>query len=329
MHSKAVNTLIKFLNNRLIELFGIILILSSIFLFASIATYSPNDPNFLYDPGEINIKNILGLKGSIISDFLLQSIGLISLLLAVNFFVWGFKLCKKKIIHNFISKTFFTTVYILLGTTSIFIYSNNSFWLIDNGNSGFLGRIIGESLQSFSFLDNNNYFIYILFLLLLIFFSLSIDLKFKEFIKIIKLPYLLIRKIIYISKKVTISNNENPHTNIEKQNNEIFNTSKEKVDSQPILPFKQEQEKTSVKKKFKLPPLSYLEINKNLEKDKKAETLLANKNSELLEKILSDFGIEGKIKRISCGPVVTLNEFEPAAGVRVSQIINLSNDIAR
>ena len=42
-----------------------------------------------------------------------------------------------------------------------------------------------------------------------------------------------------------------------------------------------------------------------------------------------DFGVEGKIKKISSGPVVTLNEFEPAAGVKVSKIVNLSEDIAR
>ena len=48
-----------------------------------------------------------------------------------------------------------------------------------------------------------------------------------------------------------------------------------------------------------------------------------------LEKILLDFGVEGKIKKISNGPVVSLNEFEPAAGVKVSKIINLSEDIAR
>ena len=54
-----------------------------------------------------------------------------------------------------------------------------------------------------------------------------------------------------------------------------------------------------------------------------------NYNSESLEKILLDFGVEGKIKKVSNGPVVTLNEFEPAAGVKVSKVINLSEDIAR
>ena len=50
---------------------------------------------------------------------------------------------------------------------------------------------------------------------------------------------------------------------------------------------------------------------------------------EFLEKILMDFGVSGNIKKVSYGPVVTLNEFEPAAGVKVSKIINLSDDIAR
>ena len=39
--------------------------------------------------------------------------------------------------------------------------------------------------------------------------------------------------------------------------------------------------------------------------------------------------MEGKIKKISKGPVVSLNEFEPAPGVKVSKIISLSEDIAR
>ena len=42
-----------------------------------------------------------------------------------------------------------------------------------------------------------------------------------------------------------------------------------------------------------------------------------------------DFGIEGKIKKINNGPVVSLYEFEPAPGIKVSKIINLSDDIAR
>ena len=138
-----INSIIK---NRLIELSGISLILISIFLIASIISYSPSDPNFIYSPENIEIKNIGGFYGSVISDFLLQSLGLISIFLVINFFYWGTRLTTKKIISNFITKIFFTLVYIVFGTTALNIFYNNSYWLIDNGNGGFIGREIKENI---------------------------------------------------------------------------------------------------------------------------------------------------------------------------------------
>ena len=102
MYAKTLNTLVKFLNNRIIELFGLILVILSISLFAALTTYSPNDPKFLYNPEGTTINNLLGLRGSIVSDFLLQSIGLVSFLFSINILIWGFKLIKKKSISNFL-----------------------------------------------------------------------------------------------------------------------------------------------------------------------------------------------------------------------------------
>ena len=86
------------------------------------------------------------------------------------------------------------------------------------------------------------------------------------------------------------------------------------------------EKKDSQKRIFNLPKLDLLEQPKV--KNKK-NNLRSDINEEFLEKILLDFGVEGKIRKISSGPVVTLNEFEPAAGVKVSKIMNLSYDIAR
>ena len=61
-----------FLKKRLIEFIGVFSIILAILLAASLITYSPGDPNFLYTPESIVIKNILGIQGSIISDFLLM-----------------------------------------------------------------------------------------------------------------------------------------------------------------------------------------------------------------------------------------------------------------
>ena len=77
--------------------------------------------------------------------------------------------------------------------------------------------------------------------------------------------------------------------------------------------------------KYKLPSIELLKKNLRNNKERKDENISA----ESLEKILLDFGVEGKIKKVKKGPVVSLNEFEPAPGVKVSKIINLSEDIAR
>jgi S-DNA-T family DNA segregation ATPase FtsK/SpoIIIE len=50
--------------------------------------------------------------------------------------------------------------------------------------------------------------------------------------------------------------------------------------------------------------------------------------SEVLTRALQNFGIEGKVTEVHPGPVVTMYEFEPAPGVKVARIVNLSDDLA-
>ena len=52
-------------------------------------------------------------------------------------------------------------------------------------------------------------------------------------------------------------------------------------------------------------------------------------NARMLEAVLSDFGVRGRIVAVRPGPVVTLYEFEPAAGVKSSRVISLADDVAR
>ena len=52
-------------------------------------------------------------------------------------------------------------------------------------------------------------------------------------------------------------------------------------------------------------------------------------NARMLEAVLADFGVRGRIMAVRPGPVVTLYEFEPAAGVKSSRVISLADDVAR
>ena len=328
MNSPILLKINNFLKNRLIEIMGLILILASIFLFASLISYSPGDPNFIYTTDNTEIKNITGFYGSVISDFLLQSIGLISFFLVINFFYWGIKIVSKQYVKNFITKVFFILIYVIFGTVFFNILYNDSFWLIDNGNGGFVGRGIKENIYYFSPIFENQYVVYVFAILTVIFFILSLSLKLNELKSILTFPFLAIKNIFILITKNKKNNNINKEdTNIylEEQNLEK-NIKKEK---QPILPFTKSKELKNEKSIFKIPSINFLEKNLNLKDKKNIDDAELVKNSEALEKILLDFGVEGKIKRISCGPVVTLNEFEPASGVKVSKIVNLADDIAR
>ena len=76
-----------------------------------------------------------------------------------------------------------------------------------------------------------------------------------------------------------------------------------------------------------LPPLHLLDEVTNTVELQSAETL--DFTSRLIERKLVDFGIEVKVISAQPGPVITRYEFEPAPGVKGSQITNLAKDLAR
>ena len=327
MNSKTLLTINNFLKDRLIEISGILLIVAGIFLIISIVSYSPSDPNFIYQPENVEIKNIGGFYGSVISDFLLQSIGLTAILFSITLFFWGLRLISIKLIKNFISRIFYVIAYIVTGTIFINISFNDSFLLIDNGNSGFVGRIIKENIYNFTTIIENKYSIYFFILLTIIFFILSLNIKIQQILKIFLKFFSIFKKTIdFFKKKEQIDIDDgNKDLNIETKNIEQNPI----IEKQTVLPFLAQKEVKTTNINFKLPPISFLEKNPDLKNKRNINESELNKNSAFLEKILLDFGVEGKIKRVSCGPVVTLNEFEPASGIKVSKIVTLADDIAR
>ena len=67
---KITNSILLFVAKRLAEIFGILVLISGILLLISLISYSPEDPNFIF-PENTDIKNILGFRGSYISDLFL------------------------------------------------------------------------------------------------------------------------------------------------------------------------------------------------------------------------------------------------------------------
>ena len=313
---KIAEKVSNFLIQRFIELFGLLLMLVSIFLLISLLSYAPEDPNFIF-PGNTEIKNFFGFRGSLISDLFFQSLGLISILICFSFFITGIHIVRKKNLFLILENTFFVIIYSVLASLFFNVYYPNSFWLAINGNGGFIGEILNKTFVISSANSNSQIIYYSLMILILLFFLISVNFKPMLFLKYSRYFYNFLLK-----KREKSYTNENEIINEYIPQDEIKNLIQED------LPFiKPEIQKNIDKLKFKLPSIDLLKSPPKNEKVKsKSEDFV---NTEFLEKILLDFGVEGEIKKVSHGPVVTLNEFEPAAGVKVSKIINLSEDIAR
>ena len=320
MNTNFLNSVTNFIKKRTFEFIGLILISTSVALAIAFTTYSPEDPSFIYGDRDFEIKNFFGIYGSSVADFLLQSFGLVSFLILANFLFWGINLIIKKEIKRIILKLFLVVAYLVLGTIFIYITFNNSFWLIDNGNAGFVGKIGYEFLSTwFPYIDNS-YSAYGLLLLTLILFIFSSDLNFK---KIVTGTYSIITSL-FRRKNNTVPDINFDETPVEEKSEIVVRPQQSfSFDSET----KSEKIANPVRSKYKLPVIDYLEKNSS-----KLSATDLNKNrpdGEFMEKILLDFGIDGKIKAINSGPVVSLYEFEPAPGVKVSKIINLSEDLAR
>ena len=321
--------IIIFIKVKLIELAGVVTIFSGLAYFISLTTYSANSISYVF-PSEKNIHNKFFSFFYYLSDFFLQAFGILAFLIFLNLIIWGGYLIIKKKIENFSIKLLFLILSIIFGALFFSINIDQSFWLPDNGFGGFVANFISEKLN----IKNNSFGAYlsVIFLFIsLICFYLSAGLNIQDwkiiFINIGSLlsffPKLIFK--IYVNRK----NTEEIAINVPVQEN-ITQKIQEEISVQEVSPQQQlplESTKTERSASFKIPPIKLLDDPVKIENQLDEESYKTQ--SKFLENVLLDFSISGEIKRVSAGPVVTLYEFEPTAGIKTSKIINLSEDIAR
>ena len=312
---KIANTALQFTINRLIEILAVGILVIGLLLLIALIFYSPNDPNFIFSEST-KIKNLLGFQGSYVSDLFFQSIGLLSYLIPITFIFTGINIFKSKELFLVIENFFFSILYSFFGSLFFSFFYQNSFTLYINGNGGFIGDYLSQSFFGDLIKLQTNVSYYLLILIILGLFLISINFNPKKF-------WSFLKKIINLFNK-----NNKPYTDKSEIISQYIPQDEIKDLIQEDLPFiKAAKIKESDNTKFEIPSLNLLKLPTKKEREN------SNKDDahdpEFLEKILLDFGVDGKIKKVSHGPVVTLNEFEPAAGVKVSKIINLSDDIAR
>ena len=312
---KTANLLLNFTYRRLAEIFGAIIFIAGILLLTSLISYSPEDPNFIF-PKNTEIKNILGFKGSFISDLFFQSVGFVSYFISITFVFTGINIFRNKDFFLLIENTFFAILYSIFGTLFISYFYSDTFTLYINGNGGFVGVALNETFLSLIIKSSELISYYVLIFIIIFLFGISINFN------LFKIYYVLQYFLNVIKKRETKN-----YTHKDEIINEYIPQEGIKNLIQEDLPFIKAEDKSGERAKFKLPNIDLLKSP--LKKERETTNKSEGNDPEFLEKILLDFGVSGNIKKVSHGPVVTLNEFEPAAGIKVSKIINLSDDIAR
>lgn len=133
-------------------------------------------------------------------------------------------------------------------------------------------------------------------------------------------------------KAVIISNGEEEDEDIEEKDKHIKITS---IDDLKKVPVKEEvavKEDTvdkgvlTTNREYQLPPISILDQPKR--KQKETDEASIEKNIEILEKVLKDFKIVGKVVEVHIGPTVAQYELEIASGTRVNKITSINREIA-
>ncbi len=318
---------IKFLVGLALFGFGLIFL-------TSLYSYSPDDSGFKqlnYNINDNEVENILGFFGAYLSSYSLIFIGTLSYLLAFFLILEGSKLFLGIVSRLIILKFLSNILGIIIINVSL--RSIEGVYL----ERGLISQFIIDLFSNINLSALENIFIYIIinFLLLLlgiylILLSFRINIswiyKIFSYLKILKYFRFLVfifsfLKYLKFKRKTTIKTLRNEPT-IKKKN--YINLSRRNI-SKPKTNKQLELDNFS----FSLPSKDLLSKS-NLRNNKNRELDKINTDAAMkLEKTLSEYGVEGKIIGFSSGPIVTLFEFVPNAGIKSSKVIGLSDDIAR
>jgi DNA segregation ATPase FtsK/SpoIIIE, S-DNA-T family len=316
------------------EIVGIALVALGIFLLLGLVSYSPMDPSF-FSYASVKMKEIqnwMGIVGAYVSGLLFQGFGFSSFLIpfvlgifAVSFILrWEWKYLSLKLTGWLI---------ILLLVSSLL-----GLWLKPLHQDPLVGGFIGEVISRifaryFNFLGAS----VLLLVLLILSFILATGLSFfsvlhrlgeaaATLVERVRTLRMVRRERVKRTRKVEKQKRE------EKEEDEISipptvvvdkavpPKEKKEITEQPVFDFLEGN------KSFQLPPISLLEAE--IEKRQKIDRDSLIMNSRILEKKLMDYGVEGKVVEVRPGPVITVYEFEPAPGVKVSRIVSLADDLA-
>ena len=317
-------------NRRLKEITGVISLALAAFMFLCLFSYNPHDPSLThYVASKVEVANYGGLVGSYLSDGMLRIFGMTSYLVSVLLVLFSFKLFHGGKFGMVFSPVFgFIGLVFAISALLAAKYGTVSSPGVDFNAGGLLGK---SSLKVLYFYLNQMGTDIVLVVILLISLMVTFDVSLVALVRrlAILLSSTLLRLKTFIvvgmgrlrrKKAVTKHKKTGVSRNIPVISDEIGQKEEKKQNEQVSFEFLHSEGT------FVLPSLDLLDKAEIRNTRMKKESLIMN--SRILEKKLADFGVEGSVTEVKPGPVITMYELEPASGVKINKITNLSDDLA-
>ncbi len=314
---------------RKVGSFGLFLIFIATIILLSLISYNFND---VFYPHK-HISNFIGMLGVYVSFFLLNRFGVLGYSVPIFLLLSLFSLNKgsPKFIRSLIFSLLFIFVFDIV-LYAIFGASRNHLLYHGYFICGSIGYMLGSSVE-FILGKIGTFLILLPISGILLYFS---EKEFFQFIAQRIIPKKEAKEETQApqpKKKDKQENVEKPKEKTETQEDQKKSKEADKdeivIDTEYID--KKQDNNTQIEQKeengYKFPPIDLLDEPLTIgdpELDREEITESAKK----LEEKLRHFGVEGKIVGVKPGPVVTMYEFRPKSGVKISKIANLYNDLA-
>jgi len=298
-----ISSLISSLYFGLVEFFGVCISFVAMATLVALISYCPEDPSFNTAIDGF-VSNLLSSPGSYYSDLMMQFFGRSSYFFSFILMSFGYQLIEYHVVSYF---------RIIFGIFSCILISTFFSLIHWDSFSGVVGAVSKKYLNLYGgeiFKTYEMYFCVLIGILSLCSFLLAIRFHFST-----------VKECFSYFKNLIMEGEEKIQELTPSV--QIIRKSETKKSS----PKKKPRISTAIASKFVLPSINLLSEPK-FNGEKLSDSDLKAR-SENLTKVLADFGIKGEIVGVSPGPVVTLYELTPAAGIKSSRVIGLASDIAR
>lgn len=301
------------------EIKGVLAILAGLIVTISLISHYQWDQSL--STYSTDLHNLLGRFGSYLSDIMFQSVGISSYIFTLILFIYGYKKIRGKEISHRLPVLIFTVTILVISTSSL------AALVIDDHAGGVAGIFMtGFTLRAVS--TTGSYLLFCTFTLITLMYLFQFS--------IVSISKLIIEKVSSSTKKLSAAKaqrnaNKGPKIMEDDLKEDVVPTQEPLPLTPPVIKPGQAPKKTAKQPRgipgdFVLPGINLLEDPPpSISKPTKEELI---DRSDLLEKKLKDYAIDGKVTYVSPGPIVTMFEFEPAAGIKISKVMSLADDLA-